>query len=79
MKTKLTAPLINELVNIGKNEPVFAGNVLSKYDSKKLIDLGLVTMCDGDYILTEAGKKEYLKKRLNGLTIKIKGKTIKNI
>ncbi len=78
MKTKLTEELIDELVNIGKNKAVFTGNTLSQSVSKQLVDLGLVMMQDGASVLTEAGKREYTKIRLYGLTIKIKGKTIKH-
>ena len=50
-----------ELKNIGKNQPVFAGDLQSSYSAKELTELGLVMRYDGKYVLTEKGKEKYNK------------------
>lgn len=44
-----------EFDNISQNQPVFAGNVLSKQTSQALIDKGLAMRYEGDYVLTNKG------------------------
>lgn len=44
-----------ELVLIGRGMPVFAGNLSSTQEARRLIDKGLVMMDSGAYLLTEAG------------------------
>lgn len=48
-----------ELEVMGQYQPVFAGDVLSKEDSRSLISKGLALKYEGDYCLTEKGKKVF--------------------
>ena len=63
---ELSKSLISELFNIGNNMPVFAGNLQSSQDANKLIDLGLVIRYEGKYVLTEKGKLELLRIKMEG-------------
>lgn len=48
--------LIGELVNLIKNQPVFAGNTISHQSMRDLVDAGIATTNeDGDYISTDRG------------------------
>jgi len=48
--------LMEQFENIAEASPVFAGDLISKTDAKRLIDGGLVTKNDeGSYILTALG------------------------
>lgn len=48
-----------ELMNIGDNMPVFAGNLLSHETAHSLVKKGLAMTYEGEYVLTEEGKKLY--------------------
>lgn len=63
---ELSKSQISELFNIGNNMPVFAGNVLSKEVSHELIELGLAMKYEGKYVLTERGKEELLRIKIEG-------------
>lgn len=52
----LTKSQREEFDNIANNQPVFAGNVISKQTTKELVDMGLVMTYEGEYVLTEKGK-----------------------
>lgn len=54
---------IEELFNIGNNQPVFAGDTLSHQSAKELSDAKLTMRWEGDHVLTENGKivLQYLK------------------
>lgn len=54
--------LEEEFELIGLYQPVFAGDVLSKEDSRQLIELGLAMKYEGDYVLTEKGKELFISK-----------------
>ncbi len=56
---ELSKCLIDELFNIGKNMPVFAGDLQSHQGAEELIELGLVMRYEGKYVLTEKGKEEF--------------------
>ena len=48
--------LMEQFENIAEAGPVFAGDLISKTDAKRLIDGGLVTKNDeGSYIVTNMG------------------------
>jgi len=63
---ELQKSLVAELFNIGKNMPVFAGNLQSHQDANKLIELGLAMRYEGEYVLTEKGKEELKRIKLEG-------------
>jgi hypothetical protein len=50
---------LEELKCIGLYQPVFAGDVLSKETAKQLMDQGLAMQYEGDYVLTEVGKRKF--------------------
>lgn len=52
---KLTPSLREEFNNIAKNQPVFAGNLLSHQGADDLYKLGLVFRYEGEYVLTDKG------------------------
>jgi hypothetical protein len=65
-KNNLPKHLMDELFNIGKNMPVFAGNLNSHQGAQELIDLGLAMRYEGDYVLTELGKEKIKEIKLQG-------------
>lgn len=76
---KLTPSLREEFNNIAKNQPVFAGNLLSHYTADELCKLGLVFRYEGEYVLTDKGTvlKDNLKSAFditcNGILYKPQG------
>ncbi len=56
-KLNLTASEIEELKNIAKHQPVFAGNLQSHQGAQELINKGLALRYEGEYCLTEKGKE----------------------
>lgn len=66
---ELSKSQTSELYHIGKNMPVFAGNIQSKQDAQDLIDFGLAMRYEGEYVLTEKGKEELNRRKLEGAKI----------
>lgn len=65
---ELSKSLVAELFNIGNNMPVPAGNLQSHQDAKELMDLGLAMRYEGQYVLTEKGKDELKRRKIESAT-----------
>ena len=65
----LSKSQIAELFNIGNNMPVFAGKLQSHQSAQELIDLGLAMRYEGEYVLTEKGKDELKRIKIEGAKI----------
>ena len=63
---KLSKGLLAELWNISNNMPVDAGDLQSHQGAQELIDLGLAMRYEGKYVLTEKGKAEVLRIKMEG-------------
>jgi predicted transcriptional regulator len=55
--SNITKSEVEELKNIKKNQPVFAGDLQSSNDAKSLIEKGSVMRYEDKYVLTEKGKQ----------------------
>lgn len=53
----ISKPELDEFFNIAQHMPVFPGHTMSHHTAKNLVNRALAMKYDGNYVLTEEGKR----------------------